>query len=89
MFIGVYILNIQGVQEKTAESWRGRGGKLSRILEKKNTIFNEHSVSYFFMVCNGNAAPFHPYLFYLLQELPVQPYSFNINNAEIENKNYI
>ena len=29
-----------------AECWRGRGGKLSRILLKKHTIFNEHPVLY-------------------------------------------
>ena len=31
------------VQPIAAECWRGRAGKLSRILEKK-TIFNEHPV---------------------------------------------
>ena len=29
---------------RAAECWRGRGGKLSRILEK-NKIFNEHPVA--------------------------------------------
>ena len=33
------------VQPIAAKSWRGRGGKLSRILEK-NTKFNEHLVLY-------------------------------------------
>ena len=32
------------VQPIAAECWRGRGGKLSRILGK-NTIFNEHPVA--------------------------------------------
>ena len=32
------------VQPIAAECWQGRGGKLSRILEKKPTIFNEHPV---------------------------------------------
>ena len=32
------------VQPIAAECWCGRGGKLSRILGKKNTIFNEHPV---------------------------------------------
>ena len=33
------------VQPIAAEFWRGRDGKLSRILEKNNPIFNEHPVS--------------------------------------------
>ena len=32
------------VQPIGAECWRGRGGKLSRILGKKNTIFKKHPV---------------------------------------------
>ena len=35
------------VQPIAVACWRGRGRKLSRILEKKHTIFNEHPVQKF------------------------------------------
>ena len=35
------------VQPIAAACWRGKGGKLLRILGKKHTIFNEHPVHHF------------------------------------------